>query len=156
MGDDSDFPSLHDPENKNAPVKPKVTLVTAVKQMVSKHNHEDFRRQSRQANITIHRVMEITEATGQEQKDKDMETVKTILETIQWTQQQSRYSDSTDTRKQMKVGVKAPVPWKSSLIAQKSNKMLWTVRETCKTPQITCGKSITATTSLMNVCNKMS
>ena len=82
MGDDSDFPSLNDPESRNAPVKPKVTLVTALKQVVSEHNEEDLRRQSRLANIIIHRVPERNEATGQERKEKDTETVKEILETI--------------------------------------------------------------------------
>ena len=82
IGEDDEFPGLNDPESINAPKKPKVTLVSAVKQAVNEKSEEDLRRQSRLTNVILYRIPERNEAAGEERKQKDRDTVEEMLETI--------------------------------------------------------------------------
>ena len=71
----NEFPGLNDPESLNAPKKPKITLVFAVKQAVNEKSEEDLRRQSRLTNVILYRIPEWNEATAEERKQNDRDTV---------------------------------------------------------------------------------
>lgn len=84
LGDSmTEFPKLDDPVSKLAPVKPKLTLSTAVKQAMTEQKDKELQRDSRLNNIIIHRAPESSETNAERRKDDDAKLVKDLLETME-------------------------------------------------------------------------
>ena len=78
-----DFPTLDDPEFKNAPVKPKVTLRNAVKEAVIEQKNDDLKRDSRLCNIIIYRATECEENSAQVRVENEKRNIKALLDAIE-------------------------------------------------------------------------
>ena len=78
-----DFPTLDDPELKNAPVKPKVTLRNAVKEAVIEQKNDDLKRDSRLCNIIIYRATECEENSAQVRVENEKRNIKALLDAIE-------------------------------------------------------------------------
>ena len=78
-----DFPALDDPQVRNAPIKPKVTLRNAVKEAVIEQKKDDLKRDSRLCNIIIYRATECEENSAQARAENEKKHIKTLLEAIE-------------------------------------------------------------------------
>ena len=72
--EESEFPEINSPEAKDAPIKPKQTLSSALKRAVIENKKDE----SRQSNLIIHKAAESTEKKEVRQK-KDEEMVEELL-----------------------------------------------------------------------------
>ena len=79
---DDAFPSVNDPQSRNAPVKPKITLKTVLKEAATEQKKEDLDREKRLKNIIIYRAPELHDESGQARSKHDDDIVNKLLETL--------------------------------------------------------------------------